>query len=81
MFSLSDNGVDDNDDGLFVIHCRGRGWQAFAPPVRHEVTPCLVKSMMSLAARHTAGKSACKLLLKAATLAQSLPSALCECKQ
>jgi hypothetical protein len=38
MFSLSDDGVNDNgDDGSFVIRCGGRGWGAFAPPLRREV--------------------------------------------
>jgi hypothetical protein len=38
MFSLSDDGINDNDDNRSFVICRGgRGWGAFAPPLRHEV--------------------------------------------
>ncbi len=38
MFSLSNDGVDDdNDNGLFIVHRGGRRWGAFAPPLRRKV--------------------------------------------
>jgi len=62
MISLSDDGVEDNNDGFVVRPGGGRRCWAFAPLLHCEVTLRLVKSMMSLAARHTAEKSACELV-------------------